>query len=344
MQTLSRPRPAWNGHAGTLLTLASLMLAGCGGGAAFMNFFGNPYGFTGSGTSGSTVGNSGRSVAGDPTSGSSGFTDPCTLPQASKLVRISLRNTDSSDYIHYFLVFIAYVNSSTYPDGGVCPADEGLYLSYGYTLVPAGSSQEFGDYCIVGPALYGLFRGGRFHGGGAGGLASAIAPAQGSTPTYDKFFNSAGAQVPVPDWILFHNPGQTSEGRALKVSRTAVSPCAAVVPQGDPVCQQDAFYYVDEHDLIAGSTTLGTGSGRRVPAEIQGTGCNCNGSSQAYASLAPSGTTSANIQCNQFLRGGRIDFAFVRKDTDPPFPQLVWRVTDAMGTVVHNFDSRAGIQ
>jgi hypothetical protein len=45
-----------------------------------------------------------------------------------------------------------------------------------------------------------------------------------------------------------------------------------------------------------------------------------------------------------FFRGGRIDYVFLREDTDPPFPQLVWRVTDSAGTRAQDFDPRANIQ
>ena len=150
--------------------------------------------------------------------------------------------------------------------------------------------------------------------------------------------------VPIPDRIYFHNPG-TGEGAALKISLSSTAPCAD--GGGDLIvdtnCDQDAFYYVDESDLISGSVFLGAGSGRRVSSEVQGTGCECTGFQNAFQQLAPSGTAASNANCNEFLRGGVIEYAFVREDTNPAFPQLVWRVIDQSGAVVHEFDNRAGI-
>lgn len=327
-----------------VVALVGLLMGGCGGATAFEFLGGTPYPYVGqSGTTG--AGTTGR-TSGQPTT-SGGFTNPCNETQARKLVRISMRN-QSQDYIHYFLVMIAFVNSEDYPTGGVCAADIPLYTSFGYTSVPAGSAQEFGNYCIPGPALVYFHRGGQFRGaGGTGGagLASGLAPAQGSTPSFDSFFTSAGAPVPVPDIILFHNPGNTAQGQALKVSRNIPSPCStAVQTAGDPACQQDSFYYVDENDRIAGSTALGTGSGRRVPAEIQGTGCQCLGLSEGWQELAPSGQSASGAACNQFFRGGRIEYVFVRDDRDPPYPQLLVRVTDAGGARAQDFDPRSGIR
>jgi hypothetical protein len=256
-----------------------------------------------------------------------------------------MRNA-SEDYIHYFLVLVAFVQSDTFPDGTVCPEDIPLYTAFGYVEIPEGQQQEFGSYCFPGPALVYFHRSGQFRtAGGASQLGSAIAPAQGSQATYDTFFNSAGATVPVPTAIIFHNPG-TGEGAALKVSRNVSNPCGQIVgggTSGPSLCQQDAFYYVDEQDRLVGSTALGTGSGRRVPSEIQGTASECLGFDNGVQQLAPSNRTAASARCNEFLRGGRIDYVFVRVDTEPPFPQLVWRVTDAAGGIAHNFDSRAQV-
>jgi hypothetical protein len=256
-----------------------------------------------------------------------------------------MRNLNPDDYIHYFFVLIAYVNGDAYPDGAVCPDDVDLYTSFGYREIPEEGSEEFGNYCIEGPALIYFHRSGQFRrGGGTGGseLASAIAPAQGTNATFDDFFTSGGASVPIPDQILFHNPG-TGEGAALKISIGATSPCDAIFVSGEPDCAQDAFYYVDEADLMTGSAALGAGSGRRVPSEIQGTGCACTGFQDPFQVLAPSGTTASNAECNEFLRGGLIEYVFVRDDTNPPYPQLVWRVTDQSGAEVHGFDPRASI-
>jgi hypothetical protein len=324
-----------------------LTATGCGGGGnAFQYLFGNPYAFVG-GTSGTTTGPGTTAVqTGTQTGTETGFTDPCAAPQNQKFVRISMRN-QATDYVHYFLVLIAFVNSTQYPTGAVCPNDIALYTSFGYVSVAAGQSVPFGNYCITGPALYYFHRNGQFQaaGGTAGQrLDSAIAPAQGATPTYDAFFSSAGATVPVPDIILFHNPG-SGQGQSLKISRNNTDPCAAnLVVTGDPDCQQDAFYYVDETDRIAGSTALGSGSGRRVPGDIQGTGCQCLGASIANQTLASSGQSGQNAPCDVFFRGGRIDYVFVRDDTDPPYPQLLWRVTDSSGARAHDFDPHANIQ
>lgn len=326
--------------------VALLGVCGCAGtGSAFQYLLGSPFPIIGSsGTVG--PGSSGRSTGADIGGSDSGFTDPCQEPQSRKLVRISMRNL-SPDYVHYFVAFVAFVNGETYPNGAVCPDDIALYQAFGYTLIPEGGSQAFGHFCIEGPALLYFHRQGRFQtAGGAtrGGLASAVAPAQGATPTYDQFFSSAGQQVPVPDQILFHNPGTTTEGAALKISDSDPAPCDEnAITLVDPDCQQDAFYYVDETDRIAGSTALGVGSGRRVPSEIQGTGCECLGIQLAYQELAPSGTRALGAACNEFFRGGKIEYVFLREDTDPPFPQLVWRVTDSAGAVAQDFDSRANV-
>lgn len=331
--------------------LTCLLAVGCGStaGRAFEFLGGTPYPIV-SGTSGTTGPASTGRQTGTAFSGSTAgeAVDPCSEPAARKLIRISMRN-QSPDYIHYFLVLIAYVNGTEYPDGAVCASDVTLYTRNGYTSVPAGQTREFGNYCIRGPALYYFHQGGRFRsaaGVGGGSLGSAIGPAQGTTPTYDAFFTSAGATLPVPELILFHNPGATAEQQALRISRSTSNPCATTgtVVAGDPVCAQDSFYYVDENDIAAGSTALGTGSGRRVPGDIQGTGCECLGTTEAWARLAPSGRAGQDALCNEFFRGGRIDFAFVRDDTEPPYPQLLWRVTDASGFRAHDFDTRANLR
>jgi hypothetical protein len=271
-------------------------------------------------------------------------TDPCSESLDRKFVRISMRNLAPFDHIHYFLVLVAYIDGEAYPDGAVCPDDVDLYTQFGYVEIQEGTARRFGNLCIVGPALLYFHEAGQFRhaGGGGSGLASAIAPAQGNSPTYDNFFDSVGREVPVPDLIIFHNPG-TGDGRALQISIHDADPCDFITAAGDPDCQQDAFYYVDESDRLAGSTALGLGSGRRVPSEIQGTACECLGFDEPWQQLAPSGATAASARCNEFLRGGRIDYVFVREDTDPAFPQLVWRVTDANGAVAHEFDPRADV-
>lgn len=330
---------------GAALLAAALGAAGCSSTASSLltSLFGQPFPIVGSG-GGVTVPGSTGTTPGGATGGAAGTADPCDETQARKFIRISMRNA-SPDFIHYFLLLIAEVNGVEYPTGAVCADDIPLYTSFGYTLIPAGSEREFGNFCIVGPALFYFHRGGQFRGAGAQGLGSAIAPAQGSSATFDGFFGTNGAQVPVPNRIIFHNPGTTSEGLALKVAFSSTTPC---VPGSDllvdPACLQDGFYYVDENGFRAGSTVLGTGSYVRVPSEIQGTGCQCGLGNEPASSLAPPGTLPANAQCDQFFRGGRIDFAFVREDTEPPFPQLVWRVSDVSGTRIHDFDPRANIR
>lgn len=273
--------------------------------------------------------------------------DPCSETNARKFIRISMRNLATDSYVHYFLVLVAYVNGEAYPTGAVCPDDIDLYTSWGYQEIPEGEAQEFGNLCVEGPALLYFHFSGQFRrAGGASGsqLASAIGPAQGTNATYDNFFTSGGATVPVPDRIYFHNPG-AGEGAALQISWSSASPCgdAAAGVLIDSDCDQDSFYYVDESDLITGSVALGVGSGRRVPSEIQDSGCECLGFQRPYQSLAPSGTGASNALCNEFLRGGLIEYVFVREDTNPPYPQLLWRVTDQSGAEVHDFDSRGPV-
>ncbi len=336
----------WNGlraSVAAVLAVGFALAIGCSGSSAFPAG-GTPFFFfPGEGslffvTPGTTASQTG-SALGD---GGGVVGDPCNESQTNKFITISMRNLAQFDYIHYFFVMIAYVNGDTYPDGAVCEADIDTYRTNGYILVEEGSEREFGNLCIEGPALYYFHENGRFQGAGAA-LASAIGPAQGSQPTYDAFFTSAGRRMPVPNLIIFHNPGGGNGGHLL-VSRPAVNPCDIIVvssAEGD--CLQDAFYYVDDTDRMAGQRSLGMGSGRRVPNEIQGTGCECLGG-ESYQVLAPPGVTATTTQCNYFFRGGRIDYVFVRDDRDPPFPQLLWRVTDSSGARAHDFDARAGVQ
>lgn len=344
---------------GVAFLAAGLLAAswGCSTGGSGWEVFGSPFPFVGS-TGGSTPPTGGSTGGGGLGGGGGTATDPCDIEQSRKFVTISMRNL-SEDYVHYFFVAIAFIDveddaaaedvpgigDQAFIDGGVCADDVALYQQFGYVPVAAGQQIAFGDYCLYGPALYYFHRSGQFRRSatpGNAGLASAIAPAQGSSPTYDNFFTSSGAQVPVPDLILFHNPG-TGEGAALKVSSQTSSPCDIVLTGVTPVCNRDAFYYVDEDDRITGSTALGFGAGRRVPSEIQGMGCECLGAAQAYQVLAPPGTTSRTANCDEFMRGGRIDYVFLRQDENPPVPQLVWRVTDSSGSVAHEFDARATI-
>jgi hypothetical protein len=338
----------------------ALALAGCAGGQGLFSLFGSPYPIgTGAGTgTGTGTGPGGTGVGSGGTGGMGGGsgtdrtpTDPCLETQARKFIRVSMRNESPNEFIHYFVAFVAFVNDPNgqdgFIDGGVCPNDLNLYRSNGYSIeILAGQQQDFGNYCITGPALIYFYQNGAFRqpGGTAGStnnLASAIAPAQGTAPTFDGFFTSAGAQIPVPDFILFHNPG-TGEGARLKVSRNNPDPCGSAQNTGAANCLQDAFYYVDDTDLFLGSPTLGIGSARRVPNEIQGSSCQ-SGLNFGYAVLAPSGISAANALDYEFLRGGKIEFVFIRDDQTPPFPQLLWKVTDSRGTVAHNFDPRAGI-
>ncbi len=327
-----------------LFTAAGLAV-GCGLSSFPSSLFGSPFPAP-QGSGGTTTGpGSTGTTPGSGTASNLGTVDPCDETQARKFIRVSMRNA-SPDYIHYFLVLVAAVNSTQYPTGSVCPNDIALYTSFGYSLVPAGSSRAFGNFCFEGPVLIYFHRAGQFRTAGGSALASAIGPAQGTAATYDAFFTSGGAQVPVPDLILFHNPGTTAEGRALKVALSLSNPCATGGTQiADPDCEQDSFYYVDENDQRAGSTVIGTGAYVRVPSEIQGTGCQCGLSNNPWARLAPPGTNPrTQAQCDYFFRGGRVDFAFIRRDTEPPIPQLVWRVSDASGSRVHDFDPRSGVR
>lgn len=349
MSILSNPWYRTGLAAGAALALAGL---GCSGGA------GTVFGLLGAPVFPASDVGPGTDTGGTGGGGGSGFfgggagavTDPCDESLSRKFVRISMRNLSEDSHIHYFFVAVAFIQSETYPNGAVCPDDLSLYTSFGYREIPEGAGLPFGNYCIAGPALVYYHLDGQFRSGGGAGtssLGSAIAPARGSgSPTYDNFFTSAGAQVPVPNVILFHNPGGAS-GAALKVSRSDPAPCTpgtVLITTGD--CDQDSFYYVDDQDFFSGSAALGPGSGRRVPSEIQGTGCECavvTQISQGEQSLLPPTASSSNRPCNSFARGGRIDYVFLRDDVNPPIPQLVWRVTDASGTVIHDFDSRVDV-
>jgi hypothetical protein len=327
-----------------LLGMLSVPLAGCAGGSAALDWLGTSFrmgprdasdtgGPTTSGvTTGSTLGGTGRTSS-----------DPCGETQDRKFVHISMRNT-SQDYIHYFFVMVAYVYGDRYPDGAVCPDDVDTYIANGYTtIVEDGEAIGFGNECIIGPALVYFHESGRFQSGGSTGLASAIGPADESSATYDSTFTASGRRIPVPNWIWFHNPG-TGEGRALHQAQTASTPCdVGVIETVDSNCEQDAFYYVDEYDNPVGSQAGTLSPYVRFPSEIQGTGCTCFGTDEAYAELAPSGATGASIRCNEFGRGGRIEFVFLNDSTEPPPPQLVWRVRDSSGAVVHDFDDRANV-
>jgi hypothetical protein len=331
----------------------AVLVSGCGSGGMTWEAYDTPFGTasppsTGPGGTGTLPGGLGGA---DRTP-----RDPCTESQARKFVTISMRNL-SEDFIHYFFVAIAFVDvdesatgaavpffdTTSFPDGAVCPEDVALYTQFGYRELAAGSMTAFGDFCIGGPALIYFHREGQFRrsaGTGTANLGSAIGPAQGSSPTYDAFFTSAGARVPVPDLILFHNPG-TGSGAALKISSQTTAPCDVLTIAGAPPCERDSFYYVDDRDLMTGTTSLGIGSGRRVPGEIQGTGCECAGLTAPVQILAPSGVSARFGDCFEFFRGGRIDYVFVRQDETPPFPQLLSRVTDSTGAVAHDFDPRA---
>lgn len=324
--------------------LAAVSGLGCTGGS-----FGNALDLVGSalyGSNGSTTIGSGGSSnplgGGAFGTGTRANVDPCTESTSRKFVRVSMRNL-AEDHVHYFLIMIAFVNGSAYPDGAVCATDVSLYTSNGYVEVPDGQTLEIGNICVIGPALYRFHDAGQFRAGGGATLASAIGPAQGSNPTYDAFFTATGASLPVPNVIYFHNPG-TGDGAPLKVSVNNTAPCSFVINgQVASQCTQDAWYYVDDTDQPAGTTALGAGSFRRVPNEIQGTGCQCGLGDNSSQTLAPSGATASNARCNEIFRGGLIEYVFMRNDTNPPFPQLVWRVTDGNGGRAHNFDSRAGL-
>lgn len=319
--------------------------AGCGGSldpdaARFASYLLFPSG-------GAAAGGSGPTGTGGSSFDSSGIVSPCNEPFDRRFVTISMRNTAPDDFIHYFLLLGAFIQSETYPEGTVCPDDVPTYTMFGYEQIAEGTELAFGDYCFRGPMLLYFHREGRFRGVGSGAtstLASGIAPARGTSATYDDFFNAVGARVPAPSFILFHNPG-SGAGAPLLIANINDRPCDPVFQAGTSRCAIDAFYYVDDTDRIAGSTRRGNGSGVRVPSEIQGTSCECRGFSEPFQTLASSEKTasSPSLLCSEYLRGGRIEFVFLRDDTDPPYPQLVWRVTDASGSVAHEFDPRAAI-
>lgn len=265
--------------------------------------------------------------------GAGGPTDPCLEELDRKFVRLSLRN-QSPDFVHYFMVLIAFEDT---PDqqGAVCSDDLGLYTDFGYEFIASGQFREFGAYCIDGPALLYFHEAGNFQAGGGTGaeaLASAIAPAQGSSPTFDNFFGSSGVLVPVPDLILFHNPG-TGQGASFIVDPLPSDPCDEELLID--FCTLDSFYYVDEDDLPAGSLALGVpGSARRTPNDIQDTFCESGGFSPFHF-LVPPGVS--NVAPDEFVRGGSIEYVFIRDDREQAIPQLLWRVRDASGGIVQDF-------
>lgn len=335
-------------YGGLAAGLCAAWATGCGGGGLTIPgtgplFFALNPSVDGGSTTGGTTDPNGSFF----NQGSREDIDPCAERTERKFVTITMRNQDSLDYIHYFFVAVAFIRGERYPTGGVCATDVNIYTQFGYTRIAEGTQQVFGDYCIQGPALVYFHQQGRFRqtgGSGASSLASAIAPARGASPTYDTFFTSSGARVPVPDQILLHNPG-TGDGAALKVSRNRTDPCNPnQLSVGSGACNQDGFYYVDENDQFAGSAALGQGSGRRVPSEFQDTGCECLGFAEAFWRLGPSNVTATTAQCNEFARGGRIEFVYIRNDQTPPVPQLAWRVADSSGSIIHSFDPRTGVK
>lgn len=331
-------------------SLSIVLLTACDGGlSSYLNFFGTPFGTSSSsGTSTTGTSSSGGFGVGSPTTvtGSAGGlvgVDACSQPEASKFIRITLRNDIATDTVHYFLAFIAFIDDGT-GSGAVCADDIALYRTNGYNIqIADGDTLEFGQFCIVGPALIRFHESGRFLNTAGTGLASAIAPAQGSISTFDSFFTSAGATLPVPDQILWHNPG-TGEGAALQVTPVSTSPCATQTTIFANDCEQESFYYVTDDDIPVGGRALGAGSFRRTPNEIQGTGCQAIGTANPFQELAPAGTTTDGAGDNEFLRGGSITYVFIRDDQEPAIPQLVWEVRNANGALVHEFDVRTGVE
>ncbi len=322
--------------------LAIAAAAGCGTGS--LSALGIPF-FPLFGTDTVTGGGTGSGTGGSGAFGGGGRAelDPCEEPFTRKFVNISMQNANPDTFVHYFFVAIAFVDIGA--GGAVCEEDIALYTSNGYTQVAEGDFSEFGGFCVPGPALIYYHLNGQFQQGtGSDSLGSAIAPAQGSgSPTFDGIFSSAGLDLPVPDLIAFYNPG-TGGGAALRVSQDNPTPCDAVAVGGfDSECQQDSFYYVDESDFLTGSESLGVGSGRRVANDVQGTSCECTGAQSLFQVLAPSGTDADSANCDEFARGGRIEYVFIRQDETPPFPQLLWRVTDDSGSVWQDFDTRADL-
>ncbi len=322
-----------------LAAACGLAAVGCGAPSTLISSTLFPFVNIGTTGAGSTVTSSSGGGFG---SDSSVALDPCDETLSRKQITITMRNDAPDDYIHYFLILVAFENGETYPNGAVCPDDSDFYTDFGYTRIAEGSFQEIGNICVIGPAYVYFHEQGRFQEAG-GALASGIEPAAGSSSSFDAFFSSAGADVPVPDRIYFHNPG-TGDGAALKVSQNSLNPCGAVVTlSGDSDCEQDSFYYVDQADLPVGSNPVGTNSNRRVPSEIQGTGCECLAFQEPWHQLGPPGTIASNAACNEFIRGGSITYVFIRQDATPPYPQLLWQVRDDSGSIVQDFDDRADI-
>lgn len=330
-----------------LSSVALVAITACDGSLSpQIRFQGNPFGSDSPSTQSSTpIGGGGGGGVGVPGAGGLGAfagVDACSQSEADKFIRITLRNDIPNDFVHYFLIFVAFIDDGT-GSGAVCADDIALYRANGYNIeVTAGDFLEFGNFCIEGPAMIRFHESGRFRNTSGTGLASAIAPAQGSISSFDTFFSSAGAQIPIPDEILWHNPG-SGEGAALKVSVNDISPCGAVFTTFTPECEQDAFYYVTDDDIPSGGRTLGAGSFRRTPNEIQGTGCFAIGTNNPAQQLAFPGTPAEAAAENQFLRGGSITYVFIRDDQDPPIPQLVWEVRGPSGALVHSFDVRSGV-
>lgn len=331
-------------------SLNSRLLAGAGAFSLFVGLYGCSGGsdtlligrslfsdFVGTGSGGGSGGGGGGGGVGGVTDCTPrGDIDPCSEPTGRKFVTISMQNLDTDDFVHYFFIAVAFQRDDTadptvdplHAFGGVCPTDSALYTQNGYTFFDStsGDAATIGGYSFPTPVYIYFHLGGDFENAG-GSLASAIAPANSGQPTFDATFTSNGFDIPVPDLILFHNPG-TGDGAALRVSTLTGIPC-----------QRDAFYYVDDQDRRVGSNAIGTGSSRRVPNEIQGTGCRVNGSNaDPFQRLAPSCTDTNTRLLDEFARGGRIEYAFRRVDESPPIPQLVWRVTDDQGGQWQDFD------
>lgn len=329
---------------GTVAALLAGIAAGCAGTPGIGPLFGSPFPNNGTGGGGTGQGPGGTGsggTGGGATNVGELQLDPCAVSDPQKFIRISMRNQASIDFVHYFLLLVAFVETDG-QEGAVCAEDISLYTQFGYRLL--ASDEAFGSLCLPAGSLVYFHQSGRFRttsGSGNTGLGSAIAPASGTNPTYDEFFSASGRQVPVPNWIIFHNPG-TGDGARLQISIPNAAPCleGGFFPTGGSICTQDAFYYVNSGDSINGSSALGAGSGRRVPAEIQGSFCECGGVAQPVQQLALTGTPD----CFEFTRGGSIQYVFLRDDRQPPFPQLVWRVNSASGQLVQDFDPRSGVR
>jgi len=279
---------------------------------------------------------------GDDDAGGDSDDDPCDEPLNRKFVTISMQNRSTS-FIHYFFIAIARVRGDTFPGGAVCEEDVELYTQNGYQLIPAGQRQPVGNYCVDGPALVYFHEQGEFRSGSGtdnASLASAIGPAAGTNPTFDNEFSASGKRIPVPQFIIFHNPG-TGGGASRLIGRLLDDPCSQNPGVEGTVntCRADAFYYVRSDGRLDGSASFGQGAGRRNPTEIQGTGCECGAFSNFDNSIQELGTDQ--LECNQFGRGGQIEYVFLRDDQIPAVPQLLWRVTESSGTIVHDFDESA---